>query len=78
MIGEGAFFQGYVGGGFGLIVVLLVTVATVFAFWRIFAKAGYSGAWGLLAVFPFVQIILLLFLALADWPRRGQPAEGDA
>ena len=78
MMGEGAFFQGYLGGPFGLIVVLAITAATVWAFWRIFSKAGFRGAWGLLAIFPFAQLFLLLYLALAEWPSRGQPAEGDA
>ena len=77
MMGEGVFVQGYMGGGFGLVVALIVLVLTVFAFWRIFSKAGYSGAWGLIAILPFAQIFLLLFLALADWPRRGQPSEGE-
>jgi hypothetical protein len=78
MMADGMFLQGYVGGGFGLLVVLAVAVATVFAFWRIFSKAGFAGAWGLLAIFPFAQILLLLFLAFADWPSRGRPAERDA
>jgi hypothetical protein len=77
MMGEGVFLQGYLGGGFGLI-ALLAVVVTVWMFWRIFAKAGYSGAWGLLALLPFAQFFLLLFLALADWPSRRRTAEGDA
>jgi hypothetical protein len=76
MMDGGFLVQGYMGGGLGLIVMLLVAAVTVFAFWSIFAKAGYAGAWGLLALLPFAQIFLLLFLALADWPSRRQPAEG--
>ncbi len=78
MMGDGVFLQGYVGGGFGMIVALLALAASVFAFWRIFSKAGYAGAWGVLAILPFAQIFLLLFLALADWPSRGRPGEGAA
>ena len=77
MMDGGAFFHGYVGGGFGVVVLLTGLAATVFAFWSIFAKAGYAGAWGLLALLPFAQIFLLLFLALADWPCRRKPGEGS-
>lgn len=57
-------------GPFGALIMLMILALSVVAFWRIFAKAGYSGAWGLFALFPPVQIFLLLFLAFAGWPRQ--------
>lgn len=36
--------------------------------WKIFSKAGYSGAMGLLMAVPFVNFIMLLILAFGDWP----------
>jgi uncharacterized membrane protein YhaH (DUF805 family) len=35
---------------------------------KIFAKAGYSWALGLLILIPIVNIIMAFFLAFADWP----------
>jgi len=50
-------------------VMVLVTVAfMIFLNWRIFSKAGYSGALGLLVLVPFGQFILLCILAFGRWP----------
>lgn len=57
-------------GPFGALIMLMILGLSVVAYWRIFAKAGYSGAWALLAFLPPVQIFLLLFLAFAAWPRQ--------
>jgi hypothetical protein len=64
------------GGGFGFVLMLLFWALMVLAFWKIFEKAGFSGAWGLLALLPMVQPLLLLFLAFADWPARRKTIEG--
>lgn len=72
-MGDGALIYG-VGPFAGLIMAMALAVSVV-CFWRIFAKAGYGGAWGLLALFPPLQILLLLFLALAAWPGRDGPGD---
>ena len=38
------------------------------AWWKIFSKAGYTGASGLLMLIPFVGIIVLLIFAFSKWP----------
>jgi hypothetical protein len=51
--------------------VIFSLVAIIFAvviYWRIFAKAGYSGALGLLMFVPIVNIIMLCILAFGEWP----------
>lgn len=49
--------------------VVLVTVAVkLLIFCKIFSKAGYSWALGLLILIPIVNIIMVFFLAFADWP----------
>ncbi|MEM7765863.1 MAG: hypothetical protein AAF253_00060 [Pseudomonadota bacterium] len=55
----------------GLLFFILLAVAQAFFFWRIFEKAGYAGAWGLVALIPFASLFALGFLAFADWPRNG-------
>lgn len=51
-------------------VVALVSIAIkLFVWWKIFSKAGYSGALSLLVAFiPLAEIVLLFYLALAEWP----------
>jgi hypothetical protein len=58
--------------GTNLIVSLVIGVlAIIFAiviWWRIFSKAGYSGALGLLMFVPIANLIVLCVLAFARWP----------
>ena len=49
-------------------IVLVFTAIKVFSFCRIFSKAGYSWAFGLLMLLPFSEIVIPLVLALMDWP----------
>ncbi len=61
-----------IAGGIGLIIVLFVAllmlVLTVIIWWKIFSKAGYAGAMGLLMLVPLVNFIMLLVLAFGQWP----------
>ena len=52
---------------FGLI-SLAVFVFTIIVWWRIFSKAGYSGALSLLIFVPIANIVMLCILAFAEWP----------
>ncbi|MFV2052452.1 hypothetical protein [Aliiroseovarius sp. YM-037] len=51
-----------------LLVACMLLVPLVF--WRIFDKAGYNGAWGLLSLVPGAAMVLLVFLAFATWPNE--------
>jgi hypothetical protein len=53
---------------FGILIAALFIALTVVAFCKMTAKAGYSWALGLVAIVPFGNIILPLYLAFADWP----------
>jgi hypothetical protein len=48
--------------------------------WRIFKKAGYHGALGILCLIPIANFIMLAILAFKEWPIRAQLQlkEGDA
>lgn len=50
------------------IVGLVAIIFSVIIYWRIFAKAGYSGALGLLMFVPIVNIVMLCILAFGEWP----------
>lgn len=51
-------------------VALIVAAIKVLIFCKIFSKAGYSWALGLLILVPIANIIMAFFLAFADWPIR--------
>ena len=59
-----------------LVIMIAVVAALIFiaieilAFCKIFSKAGYCWAFGLLTLVPFGALIMLLILAFADWPIR--------
>jgi hypothetical protein len=56
--------------GFPELLVLLV-VRVVFGllpFWKIFSKAGYPGVMAFTMFVPIVNLIVLFYLAFAEWP----------
>jgi hypothetical protein len=50
-------FAGLIGFIFALII-----------YWRIFSKAGYSGARSLLLLIPIVNLIIIIMFAFSEWP----------
>jgi hypothetical protein len=52
--------------GGGLLFGLLFVVPC----WQIVRKAGYSPAWALLALVPFVNLLALWVFAFARWPNE--------
>jgi hypothetical protein len=50
----------------GIFVVTLIVLAVVF--FKLFQKAGFSGALGLLMLIPVVNLGVALYLAFAEWP----------
>jgi len=53
-----------------IFVILAMALLVVWPFWRIFKKAGFPGALGLLMVVPVVNLVMILFLAFAEWPSQ--------
>jgi dolichol kinase len=62
-------------------ILLIVTVCLIFAiifllipYWRIFEKAGFSPAFSLLMILPIVNLVMIYYLAFAEWPslKQGQ------
>ena len=55
------------------LILLIILALTILPFWKIFSKAGYSGAWSLLMLVPLVNVLAIWIFAFSDWPvRRGQ------
>jgi hypothetical protein len=59
-----ALFSSFLGCSFLLIFITLGVVV----WWRIMAKTGYGGPFGLLMIVPIANIILLFVLAFGKWP----------
>jgi len=61
-----------IAGGIGLVVFLVIalgsTILGIIIWWKIFSKAGYSGALSLLMLVPIANLIMLLVLAFGTWP----------
>jgi hypothetical protein len=55
-----------------LVVILIFAAIVLFPYWRIFGKAGFPPALSLLMVIPLVNVIMLYFLAFAEWPSLKQ------
>ncbi len=54
-----------------IIIALAFIALTVWLFWRIFAKAGFNGALGLLCLIPSVGfLICIIILAFGEWPNQ--------
>jgi len=47
---------------------LAIIVVMIVAYWKIWSKAGFNGAWSLLMLIPLVGLISFLYLAFAEWP----------
>jgi uncharacterized membrane protein YhaH (DUF805 family) len=61
--------------GVYFLVLLAIVALTIWMYWRIFAKAGYSGALSLLNLVPGVgPLICLVILAFGRWPIEDQLA----
>src|SRR5690242_15721975 len=52
---------------FGIIGLAMI-VFSVLIYWKIFSKAGYSGAMSLLMLVPIANIVVLCMLAFGNWP----------
>ncbi len=67
----------------GCAALILIMGFSVLVWWRIFSKAGYSGALGLLILIPVVNLIAVCVLAFAQWPleqevKRLRAATGES
>ncbi len=62
---------------FGLGPTELLTLAVIGAimilpYWKIFQKAGFPGALALTQIVPLVGLLVLFYVAFAEWPIHRQ------
>jgi len=53
---------------FTIFVALIATIIKILIICKIFSKAGYCWALGLLMLVPIANIVMGFYLAFADWP----------
>jgi magnesium-transporting ATPase (P-type) len=53
---------------FAILIALVALAIKVLIFCKIFSKAGYNWALGLLILVPIANIVTVIYLAFADWP----------
>jgi uncharacterized membrane protein YhaH (DUF805 family) len=60
-----------------LVFYIVITVLLTVAYWKIWRKAGFSGAWSLLMFVPLVNIGAFLYLGFAEWPIHKRSGTRD-
>lgn len=60
-----------------LIVFILIIALFVFAWAKIFSKAGHSPAFCILMCVPFVNLITFLWFAFSTWPIERRLGAGE-
>jgi len=53
---------------FVIFILLMLILVGIVPYWKIFEKAGFAPALSLLMLVPLVNVVMLFFLAFADWP----------
>ena len=51
-----------------LLLCLPMYILPLVALWKICARVGFPGALGLLWLVPIANVVLLLYIAFAEWP----------
>lgn len=55
-----------------LLIIAILGVVVILPFWKIFTKAGFTGWLSLTEIIPILNIVMLFYLAFAEWPVHKQ------
>ena len=55
-------------GPWELIFIAIIGLLVILPYWKIFSKAGFSGWLSLTQLVPALNIVVLFYLAFAEWP----------
>jgi len=47
---------------------VIMGLIIVIPFWKIFQKAGFNAMLSILMLIPFVNLIMIFYLAFTEWP----------
>jgi hypothetical protein len=48
--------------------MVIMGLIIVVPFWKIFGKAGFAPALSILMLIPFINLVMIFYLAFAEWP----------
>ena len=51
-----------------LLILVVVSAIVVLPYWKIFQKAGFPGALALTQIVPPLGLLVLFYVAFAEWP----------
>lgn len=54
--------------GIGPPELIIMGVVVILPYWKIFSKAGFSGWLSFSQIVPILSLIVLFYLAFAEWP----------
>ena len=54
----------------GLIFLFAIIPLLILPYWKIFAKAGFSGWLSLLMIVPLLNLVVLYYVAFSEWNVR--------
>lgn len=55
-----------------ILALLVLIVACIVPYWKIFQKAGFAPALSLLMIIPLINFVMIFYLAFAEWPIHKQ------
>jgi hypothetical protein len=58
-----------------ILVSLVLFAITIWAYCKIFQKAGYHWAFGFLMLVPIANFVMLLYLGFSEWPVQMEVRE---
>lgn len=58
----------WVPGPWEIAILLIIVLPLAVAYWKLFSKAGYHGALGLLLFVPLINFVVFMYLGFAKWP----------
>ena len=52
-----------------IVIISFFSIAIVIVpYWKIYSKAGFSGWLSITMIIPLINVVMLFYLAFADWP----------
>jgi len=51
-----------------LLLICLIGAIVILPYWQIFKKAGFAPGLSLLMIVPLANLVMLFYLAFAEWP----------
>ncbi len=50
------------------VALIFVGLIVILPYWKIFSKAGFPGWYSFLLLVPILNLIMIFYLAFAEWP----------